>query len=588
MGMEGVTMTSGQDFAQLQLHFVDQIQWRYELIRPLVLFENCPARQRADETQTHPETVRKLRRRFHQQGMLGLLLDDVQVVPKEKTPRVSVAVVEEIARLKALYAGFHARELVRIIFYKLRERIDHKTAQRLWQQSAVATQETLPLRDYHTQPDRYQARLQVIKLYAQGWDKISISRFLRVSRPTVDAWIKRFETEHFAGLLDKSSAPKDPARKVWLPLMLEVYHLQKRHPDAGKFRLWSLLAHPEISVRTVARIMALNKEVYDDIPHVRHRSPKRPPQPHPYKAARPHQYWFIDGRMMDFALDGVRWWSLVMLDGYSRMILAGAMAPSEATWAALLVLYTACLRYGAPEILISDSGGAFTSDAFEAVCQRLEIHHEPIVSTHGESYKNLMETHFNIQRRLFDYQFSLTQTPAELEQVHQRFILTYNTTAHEGLVQEGFQPPMPIHVLAQAKGRLYSAEELARRFAHTVFPRTTNRYGCVTLHSYHFYIEEGVPHTQVLLWVYGEQLRAVLDHVVLAEYHCRYDWRTHKVTDIRDGLFYPTRFASPQRSLLPLNPQESLVLYRPQALRRAIRRASPAQQLLLFALVPTG
>jgi len=178
--------------------------------------------------------------------------------------------------------------------------------------------------------------------------------------------------------------------------------------------------------------MALNKEVYDDIPHVRKRGPKLPPQPHPYKAVRPHQYWFIDGRMMDFALDGVQWWSLVMLDGYSRTILAGAMAPSEATWAALLVLSTACRRYGAPETLISESGGAFTSDAFEDVCRRLQIQHRPIISTQGESYKNLMETHCNIQRRLLDYQFSLTQTPAELEQVHQRFIQTYNTTAHEG------------------------------------------------------------------------------------------------------------------------------------------------------------
>src|SRR4030095_3581931 len=130
-----------------------------------------------------------------------------------------------------------------------------------------------------------------------------------------------------------------------------------------------------------------------------------------------------------------------MLDGYSRTILAGAIAPSEASWVALMVLYTACLRYGAPETLISDSGGAFTSDAFEAVCKRLQIQHTPIVSTQGESYKNLMETHFNIQRRLFDYQFSLTQTPTELEQVHRRFIQTYNTTAHEGLVKEGFVPP---------------------------------------------------------------------------------------------------------------------------------------------------
>ena len=581
-------MEAASDFAPLELRFVDQIQWRYELIRPLVLFEDRPARQRAHETHTHPETVRKLRRRFQHQGMLGLLLDDVEVVPKEKPPRVSEAVVEEIARLKALYAGFHARELTRIIFYKLGERIDHKTAQRLWQQSPVISQEALPLEDYHTQPDRYQARLQVIKLYAQGWEKISISRFLHVSRPTVDAWIKRFATEHFAGLLDKSRAPKAPARKVWLPLMIEVYHLQKRHPDAGKFRIWSLLAHPEISVRTVARIMALNKEVYDDIPHVRNKGPKLPPQPHPYKASRPHQYWFIDGRMMDFALEGVKWWSLVMLDGYSRTILAGAIAPSEASWVALMVLYTACLRYGAPETLISDSGGAFTSDAFEAVCKRLEIQHVPIVSTQGESYKNLMETHFNIQRRLFDYQFSLTQTPAELEQVHQRFIQTYNTTAHEGLVKEGFASPIPLQVLAEAKGRLYSPDELARKFSRAVFPRTTNQYGCVTLHSYHFYIEEGIPHTQVLLWVYGEELRAVLDHVVLAEYHCRYDWRTHKVTEIRDGIFYPTRFASPQGLLLPLNPQESLVLYRPRPLRRPARRPLSTSQLILFELVPTG
>jgi hypothetical protein len=110
-------MEAASDFTQLELRFVDQIQWRYELIRPLVLFEDRPARQRAHETHTHPETVRKLRRRFQHQGMLGLLLDDVEVVPKEKTPRVSPAVAEEIARLKALYAGFHARELVRIVFY---------------------------------------------------------------------------------------------------------------------------------------------------------------------------------------------------------------------------------------------------------------------------------------------------------------------------------------------------------------------------------------------------------------------------------------------------------------------------------------
>ena len=199
--------------------------------------------------------------------------------------------------------------------------------------------------------------------------------------------------------------------------MVQVYHLQKAHPDVGEFRIWSLLARPDISVRTIGRVMALNRLVYDDIPHVPKKGVPRVPGPHPYKAEAPHQFWFIDGRQMDFALGGHKWWSIVVLEGYSRTILAGAMAPTEATWVALMVLYTACVRYGAPETSVSDSGGAYTSNDFEAVCTRLQIHHETIVSTQGESYQNLMETHFNIQRRLYDYQFSLARTPAALEQV---------------------------------------------------------------------------------------------------------------------------------------------------------------------------
>jgi hypothetical protein len=70
--------------------------------------------------------------------------------------------------------------------------------------------------------------------------------------------------------------------------------------------------------------------------------------------------------------------------------------------------------------------------------------------------------------------------------------------------------------------------------------------------------------------------------------HCRYDWRTRKVTDIRDGVWYATSFASPQTSLLPFNAQETLVLYCPRPLRPQARLPVSAQQLWLFALVPTG
>jgi hypothetical protein len=236
---------------------------------------------------------------------------------------------------------------------------------------------------------------------------------------------------------------------------------------------------------------------------------------------------------------------------------------------------------------VSDRGGAYTSADFEAVCARLQIQHATIVSTEGESDQHLMETHVNIQRRLYDYQFSLARTPAELEQRHQAFIQTYNTTAHQGLLKDRRLPPIPVEVLGAAHGRRYTPEELARAFAQAVFPRTTNQHGCVTLHSYHFYVEAGLPQTQVLLWVAGTQLRAAFDHVILAEYYCRYDWRDRRVKDVRQAVFHPTRFASPQGTLLPLTPQDSLVVYRARARRRA-PAPPPTPQLLLFEVVPTG
>src|SRR4030095_12631680 len=168
---------------------------------------------------------------------------------------------------------------------------------------------------------------------------------------------------------------------------------------------------------------------------------------------------------MDFALDGVKWLSILILEGYSRTILAGAMAPTEATWAALMVLSTPCLRYGAPPFLGSDSGGAYTSDAFEAVCRRLEIDHKTIVSTQGQSYLNWIEPHFDIQRRLYDYQFSLARTPSDLEQRHQECIQIYNTTAHQGLLANQRLPPIPVKILGEAQGRRYPQEVLIEKFA---------------------------------------------------------------------------------------------------------------------------
>ena len=95
------------DFAQLQLQFMDRTQWRYDVIRPMVLFADRTPQQRAHETQTHPATVRKLTRWFRQRGMPELLPDTVEVVVRGRAARIPDPVRHEMDRLKALYGGFH-------------------------------------------------------------------------------------------------------------------------------------------------------------------------------------------------------------------------------------------------------------------------------------------------------------------------------------------------------------------------------------------------------------------------------------------------------------------------------------------------
>ena len=64
------------------------------------------------------------------------------------------------------------------------------------------------------------------------------------------------------------------------------------------------------------------------------------------------------------------------------------------------------------------------------------------------------------------------------------------------------------------------------------------------------------------LWVAGEDLRAVYDHVLVAEYACHYNLRTGTVTDLRLGQWYPSPFAARQAqgTLVERTPQDSVVV----------------------------
>ena len=109
-------MEAHEEVAPRQLRCVAQIPWRDELIRPVMRFEDRTATQRAQDTGTHPDTVRQLTRRVRQQGMLGLWPDTIEIVRQRPGRKVPEAVIRALARRKALYAGVQSRELVRMVW----------------------------------------------------------------------------------------------------------------------------------------------------------------------------------------------------------------------------------------------------------------------------------------------------------------------------------------------------------------------------------------------------------------------------------------------------------------------------------------
>jgi hypothetical protein len=73
--------------------------------------------------------------------------------------------------------------------------------------------------------------------------------------------------------------------------------------------------------------------------------------------------------------------------------------------------------------------------------------------------------------------------------------------------------------------------------------------------------------------------------MVLAKYRCRYDWRDQKVSGVREGVFQPTHFTSPQGRPITLTPQDSVVVHHARPPKRRAPRPFVTPQLLLFEVV---
>jgi putative transposase len=583
-------MIETDDFQQLKLRFLDPIQHDYEVIRPVVLFAK-PVAERSRETDLERTTVGEKARRFVQHGMLGLV-DKRPSQAGRKGHQYPDPVARHILYLKQLYPPIHYHEIIRIVERKFGYQTNHHTIQHFLEANPIPEQLELKLTTFHEFEDAYEARWEVVKMFYEGWQQISIAGLLKLSERHVRRILEAFEKDSFVRLEDKRMRPTDhPDNQLTLPFLEEVLEIQQEYPKAGRFRVQGLLAQRRAkrsgedavpSESTVGRAMRINRLFFKapgPWPPPEAAKEEIDPAVLPYEPLFRHEFWFIDVRYL-VKLEG-RWiYSICIVEGYSRKILAGMVSEYQDELAVLQLLHAALAEYGCPLGIVSDNGAVFYGNAYLAVLNGLKI--EPCYIEKGQAWQNLIEAQFKIQLRLADAKFEQAQNLEEIQVHHAEFIQTFNTTQHWAHRERGDGLRTPEAVLDWERGRLVEPETLRRLFRTLQFERTVNRHGFVSIQRFYIYAEHGLAKKRVAVWIYEGWARVEYQQTLLAHYNYTYDHRRKALRTISHPKLYRTPFASPQLEFFELDDREwHKVMQRPVPIPRRKRVLPTAEQLFL-------
>ncbi len=188
---------------------------------------------------------------------------------------------------------------------------------------------------------------------------VAISQQYDTPQSTFYYWLSRYE-EYYT-YENRSSAPHCTHGKVTEEIRVAVLEKHSRNRLLGCWRL-SLFLYQEqsLSHTTIWRIL------------VAARQPRKLSQPL-YHLTHCHQIWFIDHMHLRTLPDGQKVYSLVIVDGMSRVILSDEVCLSKDARDAVLILLRAFARWGLPEEILSDNGGAFISMLYQLFLARFQV-----------------------------------------------------------------------------------------------------------------------------------------------------------------------------------------------------------------------
>ncbi len=523
----------------------------YEGIRPITLF-GVPPVERAQETGLAESTLRRAASTFDTHGMISLFRP-TKAQREDHHRSLPVPMRQLIVDLKAEYSEFTLGEIASICAIQFEgRRPSHHTVKEVFAEGPPPSRTARQFSRYEELANPEERRLAVIRLHAQGWSISTIARYLGVSRPTIYATLKRWVEEGVRGLADKSRTNTSHPG-VDLTTRHLIRKKQEENQLLGEYRRFGALKQLGITVppRTCGRIMAENRQLYGLYP-----PPKEPhkPKPHPFSATARHERWCLDIRYLEkHRIPEVKgpFYVITVMDAFSRAILSSAIFQRQDLACVLIVLYAAVERFGAPKALITDNGAVFRAKQLLAICEALDIEKEYIHPR--QSWENLVETHFNVMRRMSQVHFEQVTSWEGAKAAHERFVTDYNAQPHWAHRKRDDNRFSPAEVLGWVTTKLRTPEQLHRIFYAMRFLRHLDRLGYVHFRRWKLYGEETLARSPAVVWVHGDALTVEFEETPLTQYTVRYQPDKKHFKDVPDARRFETPYSSRQGRLWELD-----------------------------------
>jgi putative transposase len=523
----------------------------YEGIRPITLFGVPPA-ERAQETGLAERSLGRAADAFDTHGIISLFRP-TKAQREDHHRSLPVAMRQLIVDLKAEYATFTDGEIATICAIQFAgRRPSHHTVKAVLADGPPPSRTSRQFPRYEEIGTPEERRQAVIRLHAQGWSISTIARYLDVSRPTIYEILKRWVEEGVQGLADKSHANTSKPG-VDLPTRNLIRKKQEENPLLGEWRMYAALKQIDISAspRTCGRIMAENRRLYAIKPKL---GEPHKLKPHPFKALARHERWCLDIRYIEkHHIPEIKgsFYVITVMDAFSRAILSSDIFQSQDLACVLIVLYAAVEQFGAPQRLITDNGGVFRAKQLLAICEALDIEKEYIHAR--QSWENLVETHFNVMRRMSQVHFEQVTSWQGAKLAHERFMTDYNAQPHWAHRKREDNRLSPAEVLGQEKSLLRTPEQLHRIFYATRFLRRLDRLGYAHVRRWKLYGEEALARHPAVIWLHGDALTVEYEETPLAQYTVRYQPDKKHFKAIPDARRFETPYRSPQGWLWELD-----------------------------------